>query len=90
MICSIGILRAFKIHMPPALAIGMLAFVIKTPSFWYPKSVGIGTVALMVCFWARGYFQGLSANREIANIPAFRNQARKVAPSVEPSVEEEL
>lgn len=73
MICSIGILKAFKVHMPPALAIGMLAFVIKTPSFWYPISVGIGTVALMVGFWARGYFQRLSKNTEIANIPAFRN-----------------
>jgi hypothetical protein len=38
MICSIGILRVFKVHMPPALAIGMLAFVIKTPTsgFLYP------------------------------------------------------
>jgi hypothetical protein len=85
MICSIGILRAFKIHMPPALAIGMLAFVIKTPSFWYPISVGIGTVALMVCFWARRYFQGLSTNTEIADIPAFRNRAGKITRSIEHS-----
>jgi len=34
MICSIGILRAFKVHMPPALAVGILAFVIKTPNFY--------------------------------------------------------
>jgi hypothetical protein len=67
MICSIGILRAFKVHMPPALAVGILAFVIKTPNFWYPISVGIGTVALMICFWARGYFQGSSKNTEIDN-----------------------
>jgi hypothetical protein len=57
MICSIGILRAFKVHMPPALALGILAFMIKTPNFWYPISVGIGTGALMVCFWVRGYLQ---------------------------------
>jgi hypothetical protein len=90
MICSIGILRAFKVHMPPALAVGILAFVVKTPNFWYPISVGIGTVALMVCFWVRGYFQGLSKNTEITKIPAFRNQAGQITQSIEPSVEEEL
>jgi hypothetical protein len=90
MICSIGILRAFKVHMPPALAVGILAFVIKTPNVWYPISVGIGAIALMVCFWVRGYFQGLSTNTEITNIPAFRNHAEKITLSIEPSVEEKL
>jgi hypothetical protein len=90
MICSIGILRAFKVHMPPALAVGILAFVVKTPNFWYPISVGIGTVALMVCFWVRGYFQGLSKNTEITKIPAFRNQAGQITQSIQASVEEEL
>jgi hypothetical protein len=90
MICSIGILRAFKVHMPPALALGILAFVIKTPNFWYPISVGIGTGALMVCFWVRGHVQGLFTNAKIANIPAFRNQAGQITQSIEPSVEEEL
>jgi hypothetical protein len=90
MICSIGILRAFKVHMPPALALSILAFVIKTPNFWYPISVGIGTGALMVCFWVHGHVQGLFTNTKIANIPAFRNQAGEITQSIEPSVEEEL
>jgi hypothetical protein len=89
MICSIGILRGFKVHMPPALAIGMLAFVIKTPTFWYPISVGIGTVALMVCFWARGYFQGLFTNSELVNIPAFDNHVGQITQPIESSVGEE-
>jgi hypothetical protein len=46
MIFSIGILRAFKVHMPPALAVGILPFVIAAPNFWYPVSVTIGTIAL--------------------------------------------
>jgi hypothetical protein len=90
MICSIGIVRAFKVHMPPALAVGVLAFMIKTPNFWYPISVGIGTGALVVCFCVRGYLRRLSANATIANIPTFRNQAGKITQSIEPSVEEEL
>jgi hypothetical protein len=57
MLGSIAILRAFKVHMPPALAVGLLPFVMAAPNFWYPTSVGIGTVALTVCFCGRGYFR---------------------------------
>lgn len=89
MICSIGILRAFKVHMPPALAVGILAFVIKTPNFWYPISVGFGTVALVVCFWGRGYVQGLSTNAANREQSAIRKQVGMISPSIEPSVEEE-
>lgn len=60
MICSIGVLRVFKVHMPPALAVGLLPFVITAPSFRYPVSVGIGTLALVGCFWGRGYYLRLS------------------------------
>jgi HPP family len=56
-LCSIAVLRAFKVHMPPALAVGLLPFVIPAPNFWYPISVGIGTVALTLCFWGQRYFQ---------------------------------
>ena len=56
MLCSIAILRIFKVHMPPALAVGLLPFIIPAPTLWYAVSVGIGTVALMVCFWGREYF----------------------------------
>jgi hypothetical protein len=53
-LCSIAILRAFKVHMPPALAVGLLPFVMTAPDIRYPTSVGIGTVALTLCFWGRG------------------------------------
>jgi hypothetical protein len=53
-LCSVAILRAFKVHMPPALAVGLLPFVMTTPNIRYPTSVGIGTVALTLCFWGRG------------------------------------
>jgi HPP family len=56
-LCSIAILRAFKVHMPPALAIGLLPFVMTAPNIRYPTSVGIGTVALTLCFWGRGYIR---------------------------------
>jgi hypothetical protein len=90
MICSIGILRVFKVHMPPALAVGILPFMITTPNFWYPISVGIGTVALMVCFWIRAYSQRFSTSNESADIPALCNQAGKITRSMDPSVQEEL
>ena len=32
-LCSIAILRIFKVHMPPAPAVGLLPFVIPTPNF---------------------------------------------------------
>jgi hypothetical protein len=53
-LCSIAILRAFKVHMPPALAVGLLPFVMAAPNIRYPTSVGIGTVALTLCFCGRG------------------------------------
>lgn len=56
-LCSIAILRAFKVHMPPALAVGLLPFVMGAPNMRYPVSVGIGTVALTLVFWGRGYLR---------------------------------
>lgn len=56
-LCSIAILRAFKVHMPPALAVGLLPFVMAAPNIRYPTSVGIGTVALTVCFCGRRYIR---------------------------------
>jgi hypothetical protein len=58
MLCSIAILWAFNVHMPPALAVGLLPFVMAGSNFWYPTSVGIGTVALTLCYRGRGYFRG--------------------------------
>lgn len=57
---SIILLRVFKVHMPPALAVGLLPFVMIAPSIWYPVSVAIGSVALTVWFLARGYLQQIA------------------------------
>jgi hypothetical protein len=43
-------LRALKIHMPPALAVGLLPLIIHSPGINYPVSVSIGTVALTLAF----------------------------------------
>jgi hypothetical protein len=58
---SILLLRVFRVHMPPALAVGVLPFVITAPDIWYPTSVGIGTVALTLCFIGRGYLRKSSS-----------------------------
>jgi hypothetical protein len=67
-LCSIAILRAFKVHMPPALAVGLLPFVMTAPNIRYPTSVGIGTIALTVCFYGRGSIRRSFAR--IANVSA--------------------
>lgn len=45
-LCSVGVLRLFDLHMPPALAIGVLPFVIESPDYRYALSVFLGTVVL--------------------------------------------
>jgi hypothetical protein len=50
MIAGIVVLRALKLHMPPALAIGLLPLVIDSPDVDYPISVSIGAAALTVVF----------------------------------------
>ena len=50
-LCSVVLLRLFEVHMPPALAVGMLPFVIPRPDYRYPISVFLGTLALILfCF----------------------------------------
>ena len=68
-LCSIAILWAFKVHMPPALAVGLLPFVMNAPDIRYPTSVGIGTVALTLCFYGRG-----SIRRSFARIAGVSAQ----------------
>ena len=46
MISGIIVLRAFDVHMPPALAVGLIPLVMKEPTWKYPISVTIGTLAL--------------------------------------------
>jgi HPP family len=50
MVFGIVVLRLLKIHMPPALAVGLLPLIIDEPSIRYPVSVGIGTGALTLAF----------------------------------------
>lgn len=50
MAIGIIVLRVLKIHMPPALAVGLLPLIIHSPGIKYPVSVSIGTVALMLAF----------------------------------------
>ena len=71
-LCSIAILRAFKVHMPPAIAVGLLPFVMTAPNMRYAISVGIGTVALTLCFYCRKSLRKLSAR--IANRIGTTNQ----------------
>jgi HPP family len=50
MVSGIIVLRVLRIHMPPALAVGLLPLIIDCPSVKYPISVTIGTGALTLAF----------------------------------------
>jgi hypothetical protein len=54
---SIVLLRLFQAHMPPALAIGLLPYVIQSPNLRYPVSVLIGTATLSLWFVVRSRSQ---------------------------------
>jgi HPP family len=58
-LCSVVILRLFDVHMPPALAVGLLPFVMEAPDFRFPLSVLLGTVALTVYFLGYKRLQNL-------------------------------
>ncbi|HEY6395401.1 MAG TPA: hypothetical protein VIX12_08295 [Candidatus Binataceae bacterium] len=47
---GIFVLRVFDLHVPPALAVGLLPMVMNHPTAAYPFSVGIGTLALTLWF----------------------------------------
>ena len=49
---SVGILHMFDLRMPPALAVGLLPFVIQAPDYRFPLSVLIGTISLGLYFSA--------------------------------------
>lgn len=53
--CGILILRVFDLHVPPALAVGLLPFVIPAVDYRFAASVGIGTLSLTMLFlvWRR-------------------------------------
>ncbi len=50
MIFGVITLRLLRLHMPPALAVGLLPLVINSPDIKYPISVAIGTGALTLAF----------------------------------------
>ena len=52
---SAAVLRVFDLHVPPALAVGLLPFVMERPTYTFPIAVGIGTLLLAMSFltWRR-------------------------------------
>ena len=52
--CAMGwgilVLRLFDLHVPPALAVALLPFVMTSPTVAYPLSVGIGTLLMTLWF----------------------------------------
>ncbi|WP_322859233.1 hypothetical protein U8D42_03395 [Mycobacterium europaeum] len=66
MVFGIITLRLLHLHMPPALALGLLPLVIHAPNIKYPISVAIGTTVLTLTFllyrrWVTG--QGRAGRR---------------------------
>lgn len=51
-ICGIIVLRLFDLHVPPALAVGLLPFVMPHPTYVYAAAVTLGTVVLTTTFLA--------------------------------------
>jgi hypothetical protein len=49
---GIAVLRACDLHVPPALAVGLLPLVMDKPTLAYPFAVGIGTTLLSLWFLA--------------------------------------
>ncbi|MDE2580769.1 MAG: hypothetical protein KGL52_03970 [Rhodospirillales bacterium] len=47
---GIAVLRGFDLHVPPALAVGLLPFVIVQPDWRFPVAVGLGTAMLTSSF----------------------------------------
>jgi hypothetical protein len=52
---GIAVLRVFNLHVPPALAVGLLPFLIPSPNYEFPIVVTVGTLMLTTLFlvWRR-------------------------------------
>jgi hypothetical protein len=61
--CGILVLRIFDLHVPPALAVALLPFVMDSPTVAYPISVGIGTLLMTLWFLL---YQSISSKLEFA------------------------
>ena len=54
---GVVVLRLFDLHVPPALAVALLPFVMNSPTIAYPFSVGIGTLLMTLWFlFYKSYF----------------------------------
>ena len=47
---GVVVLRLFDLHVPPALAVALIPFVMDSPTIAYPLSVGIGTLLMTLWF----------------------------------------
>ena len=57
MAVAMFIIRSFRLHAPPAVAVGLLPFVIEHPDFSFPLAVFAGTLLLVVMFFIyRAFF----------------------------------
>jgi hypothetical protein len=60
---SIVLLRLFRIHMPPALAVGLIPFIMPSPNYWYPAAVAIGAGTLTLWSLIRSSLRKKSSPR---------------------------
>jgi CBS-domain-containing membrane protein len=49
-LCGTIVLRIFRLHFPPAVAVALLPYVMKQPDFRYPVAIMMGTAILCVAF----------------------------------------
>jgi HPP family len=49
-LCSVVVLHLFDVHMPPALAVGLLPFVMDAPDYRFVLSVLLGTASLTLYY----------------------------------------
>jgi hypothetical protein len=62
---GVVVLRLFDLHVPPALAVALLPFVMDSPTIAYPISVGIGTMLMTLWFlFYKSFFGGAVARPE--------------------------
>ena len=46
-----AVLFLLRIHLPPAMAVGLIPLIVPHPSFTYPLAVAAGTVLLTICYF---------------------------------------
>jgi hypothetical protein len=52
MLVGVGLLRVLDLHVPPALAVGLLPFVIPHPDYRFPLAVALGTAIQAGALWS--------------------------------------